>query len=426
MAVVTFGIIGLVVLIGLAAFLAASETALLRVSRIRIRFLIEKKVKKADRLEMLVADTDYFLPPLLLMVLIVQVTSASLATWLAIRISGNPGVGVIAGTAVVTVLMFIFGELVPKAAASRDAEKVSLGVTRPVAFLSRVLHPLAVLFQWIANGILALLGVNARSGAASIITDQGEIRAMVSAAEENAIIEQVEKEMIHSVFEFGETMAREVMIPRPDMVTLPASSTVRDALMISINYGYSRIPIYGNGLDDIIGLLYAKDLMKYLREESMEHSIKDIVREGYIIPETKPLNDLLRELQKRKVHMAIVVDEYGTVVGLVTIEDLLEEIVGEIFDEFDPEVRCIEKITPRQYLIEGRLSIDELNELAETDLPSEDVDSVGGLIMKVLGEVPKPGSTFELGGVKFTVERVRNNRVSKVMIELVKAEPVQE
>jgi CBS domain containing-hemolysin-like protein len=197
--------------------------------------------------------------------------------------------------------------------------------------------------------------------------------------------------------------------------------------MLTIDYGYSRIPVYEKELDDIVGVLYAKDLMKYFREESMDHAVREIVRESYIIPETKPLDDLLRELQKRKVHMAIVVDEYGTVVGLVTIEDLLEEIVGEIFDEFDPEVRFIEKVTPNQYLIDGRLSIDELNELAESDLPSEDVDSVGGLIMKALGEVPRPGSTFELDGITFTVERVRNNRVSKVMVELKKAtEPTGE
>jgi putative hemolysin len=424
---ISLGIIALLILICFAAFLAASETALLRVSRIRVRYLMEKKVKKSEKLDRLITDTDFFLPPLLLMVLIVQVTSASLATYLATKISGSPGVGVLAGTATVTVLMFIFGELVPKAAAARDPEKVALSVTRPVSFLSRILHPLAVFFQWIANGVLRILGMKIRAGAGSIVTDEGEIRALVTAAEEHDIIEEEEKEMIHSIFEFGDTMVREVMVPRPDMVTLPATSTVRDALMLTIDYGYSRIPVYEKELDDIVGVLYAKDLMKYFREENMDHAVREIVRESYIIPETKPLDDLLRELQKRKVHMAIVVDEYGTVVGLVTIEDLLEEIVGEIFDEFDPEVRFIEKVTSNQYLIDGRLSIDELNELAESDLPSEDVDSVGGLIMKALGEVPKPGSTFVLDGIKFTVERVRNNRVSKVMVELKKAtEPTGE
>ena len=424
---VALGIIGLLALICFAAFLAASETALLRVSRIRVRYLMEKKVKKSEKLDRLIADTDFFLPPLLLMVLIVQVTSASLATYLATKISGSAGVGVLAGTSTVTILMFVFGELVPKAAAAHDPEKVALSVTRPVSFLSRLLHPLAVFFQWIANGVLRLLGMKIRAGAGSIVTDEGEIRALVTAAEEHDIIEEEEKEMIHSIFEFGDTMVREVMVPRPDMVTLPATSTVRDALMLTIDYGYSRIPVYEKELDDIVGVLYAKDLMKYFREESMDHAVREIVRESYIIPETKPLDDLLRELQKRKVHMAIVVDEYGTVVGLVTIEDLLEEIVGEIFDEFDPEVRFIEKVTPNQYLIDGRLSIDELNELAESDLPSEDVDSVGGLIMKALGEVPRPGSTFELDGITFTVERVRNNRVSKVMVELKKAtEPTGE
>ncbi len=414
---IAIGVVGIVLLIAAAAYFAASETALLRVSRIRIRYLMEKKVKKADRLEKLVRDPDYFLPPLLLMMLIVQVTSASLATWLATRITKNPGIGVIVGTLVVTILMFTFGELIPKAAASHDTEKVALAVTRPVSLMSRVLHPIARLFQYLSNGILALLGFKVRTTAA-FITDEGEIKAMVTAAEEHDIIEEEEKEMIHSVFEFADTMAREVMGPRPDMITLPADATVREALVMTLEHGFSRIPVFGKDLDDIIGVLYAKDLLKYLREEDMEHAISDIVREGYIIPETKPLNDLLRELQKRHVHMAILVDEYGTVVGLVTIEDLLEEIVGEIFDEFDPEIRFVEEISKGKYLVDGRLSIDELNELAGSDLPSGDVDSVGGLIMKILGEVPKSGSTVELNGISFTVERVRNNRVSKVMVEI--------
>lgn len=418
--VVTLGIIALVLLIAISAYLAASETALMRVNRIRVRFLVEKKVDKADRLEKLVVNPDRFLPPLLLMVLVVQLTSASLATWLATRITGNAGIGVAVGTVVVTAMMFVFGELIPKAAASHDSEKVALGVTRPISLLSRALRPLALLFEYIAMGVLKIFGMSDVT-VERMVRDEGEIKAMVTAAEEHDVIEEEEKEMIHSIFEFGDTVVREVMVPRPDMVTLSDEATVRDALILTIEHGFSRIPVHHENMDKIAGILYAKDLMRNLKEGRLEEGVGPILREAYFIPETKVLSDLLKELQKRKVHMAIVVDEYGTVTGLVTIEDLLEEIVGEIFDEFDCEVELIEQIAPNRYSLDARYAIDDLNEMLGTELPSQDVDSVGGLVLKVLGEVPEAGASFVFDGVSFTVDRVENNRISKVIIELSEA-----
>jgi len=418
---IALGVIALVALIAMAAYLAASETALMRVSRIRVRYLVEKKVSKAERLERLVEDPDWFLPPLLLMVLAVQLSAASLATWIATRISHNPGIGVILGTAVVTILMFIFGELIPKAAASHNSEKVALRVTRFVTISSKLLRPIALLFQEAAKGVLRIFGI---SGATVelMVSDEGEIKAMVSEAERHDVIEEEEKEMIHSVFEFGDTVAREVMVPRPDMVTLPETATVRDALVLTIDYGYSRIPVYRESLDEVVGILYAKDLMKHLREGQLDTGIAGMARDAYFIPETKVLSDLLKELQKRKVHMAVAVDEYGTVTGLVTIEDLLEEIVGEIFDEFDREVELVEQLAPSKYSLDARVPIDDLNELIGTELPSEDVDTVGGLVLKVLGEVPKQGESLVFSGVAFTVEKVKNNRISKLIVEIIKDE----
>jgi putative hemolysin len=418
---IALGVVALVALIAMAAYLAASETALMRVSRIRVRYLVEKKVSKAERLERLVEDPDWFLPPLLLMVLAVQLSAASLATWIATRISHNPGIGVILGTAVVTILMFIFGELIPKAAASHNSEKVALRVTRFVTISSKLLRPIALLFQEAAKGVLRIFGI---SGATVelMVSDEGEIKAMVSEAERHDVIEEEEKEMIHSVFEFGDTVAREVMVPRPDMVTLPETATVRDALVLTIDYGYSRIPVYRESLDEVVGILYAKDLMKHLREGQLDTGIAGMARDAYFIPETKVLSDLLKELQKRKVHMAVAVDEYGTVTGLVTIEDLLEEIVGEIFDEFDREVELVEQLAPSKYSLDARVPIDDLNELIGTELPSEDVDTVGGLVLKVLGEVPKQGESLVFSGVAFTVEKVKNNRISKLIVEIIKDE----
>ncbi|MBU4240587.1 MAG: hemolysin family protein, partial [Actinobacteria bacterium] len=351
----------LVVLLVIAAYLAASETSLMRVSRIRVRYLVENEVARADKLERLVENPGYFLPSLLLMILVVQLTTASLATWMVTRLTNNAGVGVAAGTAVATVFMFVFGELIPKASASHNSERMALRVTRPITLLSKFLHPLAVLFEYIANGVLRLFH---RKGLTTemIVTDEGEIKAMVSAAGEYDVIEEEEKEMIHSVFEFGDTMVREVMVPRPDMVTLPHDAAVKDALALAIKHGYSRIPVHGDNLDDIVGVIYAKDLMKYLQKGNIDHGIEEIVRDAYVIPETKNLSELLRELRERKVHMSIVVDEYGTVAGLVTIEDLLEEIVGEIFDEFDLEVKLVDQVASNRFQVDARVNIDDINE----------------------------------------------------------------
>lgn len=415
---VAIGIVVFVVLIAMAAYFAASETALMKVSRIRIRYLVEKGEPKARKLEKLIEDPDRFLPTLLLMLLTVQLTTASLATWLATRIlNNNAGIGILVGTAVATALMFIFGELVPKAAASHNSERVSLMVTRPVSFLSRIFSPISKVFEFVARGILRILGRESQS-IEKIIRDEGEIKALVSVAEEDEVIEEQEKEMIHSVFEFGDTVVHEVMVPRPDMVVLPAAATIRDSLVEITENGFSRIPVYEETIDKIVGILYAKDLMDYLIEGRFDKNVKDLVRQAYVIPETKRISDLLREFQKRKVHISIVVDEYGTVVGLVTIEDLLEEIVGEIFDEFDREEKLVERIGANRYRVDARLNMDDLNERLKIEMPHEDVDTVGGLVFKVLGNVPDPGESFTYSGVTFKVERVRNNRVSMVIMDI--------
>lgn len=418
-------LIAIAVLIMLAAYLAASETAMMRVSRIRVRYLAEKKERNAEKLERLIKDPDRFLPPLLLMVLAVQLTSASLATWVTTRLSHNAGVGVAVGTAVITAMLFIFGELIPKAAASHDSEKIALRVSRPIAFLSILLRPVAIIFELVANGFLKLIGKEKLNGE-MIVRDEGEILTMVTAAEEHDVIEEEEKEMIHSVFEFGDTVVREVMVPRPDMITLAADATVEDAIGLTMEHGFSRIPVYKENLDDIVGVLYAKDLIKRLNKAEPGQRVGRMVRQAYFIPETKRLGELLRELQKLKVHMAIVVDEYGTVVGLVTIEDLLEEIVGEIFDEFDHEVKLVEQMAQKRFKVDARVSMDDLKELLGFELPHEEVDTVGGLVFKVMGKVPVPGEAFVYNGVAFKVEKVRNNRISKVMMEIIGENPEED
>ncbi|HEY5532037.1 MAG TPA: hemolysin family protein [Candidatus Anoxymicrobiaceae bacterium] len=421
-----FGFLALVALIALAAYFAACETALMRVSRIRVRYLVEKRVKKADKLEKLIEKPDFFYPTVLLLGLAVQLTAASLATWLTIRITHNSGLGVAIGTIIITALMFIFGELVPKAAASHNSEGIALRVTRPVTLLSRIFSPLTWLLEWIARGLLMFIGhkIDLNEG---IITEEGEIKALVSAAEEQDVIEEEEKEMIHSVFEFSDTLVREVMVPRPDMVALRSETSMQDALITVMEYGYSRIPVYMGELDNIVGVLYAKDLMAHLQEGKLDHPISEILRKAIIIPETQVLSELLKDLKKRKVHMSIVVDEYGTVVGLVTIEDLLEEIVGEIFDEYDREVSLVEKIDERHYRVDARMNLEDLSEILQVDIPgASDVDSVGGLVLKVLGHLPATGEKFDYNGISIRVEKLRSNRITKVILQLLESKTAQD
>jgi putative hemolysin len=419
---VLWSLLVLAILISISAYVAASETALMRVSRIRVRYLAEKKVGNAVKLERLIKEPDWFLPTVLLMALIVQLTSASIATWLTTRLTHNAAAGVAVGTTVIAAMMFIFGELVPKAAASHDPERVALRVTRPITILSTILRPVTLVLEWIAAGILKLFRIEKPKGE-MMVREEGEILTMVTAAEEHDVIEEEEKEMIHSVFEFGDTIAREVMVPRPDMVILPANATVENALGITTEYGFSRIPVFKDNVDNIVGLLYTKDLIEPLRRGELDRAVGDMVRDAYFVPETKRLGELLRELQERKVHMNIVVDEYGTVVGLITIEDLLEEIVGEIFDEFDLEVKLVEHVGPKRFRVDARMSMDDLSELLDFELPHEDVDTVGGLVFKVLGKVPSQGDTFVYHGIAFRVEKVRDHRISKVTLEIIGENP---
>jgi magnesium and cobalt exporter, CNNM family len=411
------GLICLILLICMAAFFAASETALMRVSRIRVRYLAEKKQKNAVKLEKLIENPDRFYPSILLAALVVQLSSASLATWITTRLTNNAGIGFAVGTAVITALMFIFGELVPKAGASHQSERVALRVTGVINFTAALLRPVAVACEWIARNILRGLGVETRAGD-ELVTEEGEIKALVSAAEERAVIEEEEKEMIHSVFEFSDTLVREVMVPRPDMVTLPAEASVKDAVALAVKRGYSRIPVYRKEVDNVVGVLYAKDLLRHMQEGKLSQQVGELIRPAIFIPETKVLSDLLKDFQSSKVHIGIVIDEYGTVVGLVTIEDLLEEIVGEIFDEFDREVSLIEKLADGRYRVDARMNLEDLGEILKLDLPEEeDVDSVGGLVLKVLGHVPVEGETFVYNNISMKVEKLRNNRISKVLME---------
>jgi len=253
------------------------------------------------------------------------------------------------------------------------------------------------------------------------VTEQ-EIKAMAEMASEEEVIEEGEKELIHSIFEFGDTLVREVMVPRPDIVAAPINSSVRQILDLVLRHGFSRIPVYRTTLDEIVGVVYAKDLLRHLHAGKENVPLDSIMREPFFVPETKKIDDLLREMQLRRVHIAIVTDEYGSVAGLVTIEDLLEELVGEIADEYDREEPQIEPVDEQTYRVNGRLSIDDVNELLDVKLPHEEWDTVAGLMNELLGAVPTQGETVTYDNITLTAEKVQGRRIAKVLIRKLASE----
>jgi len=311
--------------------------------------------------------------------------------------------------------MLIFAELVPETIAVQYRERLALWLARPLASVSVIAMPLVHLMVWLSNVISRLFGAQPR-GEMPFVTEE-EIKTLVDAGEEEGVIQEEEKEMIFSIFELEDTLAREVMVPRIDVVALDVRTPMLEALDAIMNAGHSRIPVYEETIDNVQGLLYAKDLLPYLREGRTDVPLKSILRQAYFIPETKRASDLLPDLQQRRVHMAVVVDEYGGVAGLVTIEDLLEEIVGEIQDEYDTEEPFVEFISDNEYVFDARVDLDDLNRLMNVSLPTDDSDTLGGFIYAALGKVPAVGDQVTFGDMGFTVKSVAGRRIKKVRVE---------
>jgi CBS domain containing-hemolysin-like protein len=312
-------------------------------------------------------------------------------------------------------LMLILGELVPETIAMQHSERLALLLARPLAVIAVLAMPLVRLMVWLSNAISRMFGAQ-RPGSMPFVTEE-EIKTLVDAGEEEGVIQEEEKEMIYSIFELGDTLAREVMVPRIDVVALDVTTPMVEALDTIMQAGHSRIPVYEETIDNVLGVLYAKDLLPNLRDGRTDVQLEAILREAYFIPETKKASDLLPDLQQRRVHMAVVVDEYGGMSGLVTIEDLLEEIVGEIQDEYDTEEPIVEFVGQDEYILDARVDLDDLNRLMDVSLPTDDNDTLGGFIYTELGKVPAVGDQVAFGDLSLTVESVAGRRIKKVRIQ---------
>jgi magnesium and cobalt exporter, CNNM family len=401
----------IVVLFIVSTVLSLTETAFTRVNRIRVLALEEEGVKNARRLVRMLDSPVATLNAVLLVLLAAQLASATLLGVLMERLLGPLGVAV--GTLVEVGVFFVFAEVAPKTYALQHTDRAALRVT-PLLHVLTTFPPLRILSRaliGLANVVLPGRGL--RQG--PFVTED-EIRTMADVAAEEQAIESQERTLIHSIFEFGDTLVREVMTPRPDMIAVEADDTVVVALQTAIEHGFSRLPAYEDSTDNIIGLVYLKDLVSLERGDQGFEPVRTAVRPAVFVPEQKRVAELLREMQQKQFHMAIVVDEYGGTAGLVTMEDLLEEIVGEIADEYDREEPQLERISDTELRVPGRTAIDEVNEELDVELPDDEWDTVGGLLFNLLGHVPEEGETVCLQGLEFSAERVQGHRIVTVHV----------
>ena len=407
-----WSLVAVAALTAIAAFLAAAETSLTRMSRARAMHLREEQRRGSAQLLGLVEQPARFLNLVLLLVLVVQFFATALFTSVMNSLVGG-GLGVVIAATVMTVITFIGAEVAPKTYAVQHTDRAALTVAPIVYILTRlpVLGPLTRLL--IAIGNVVTPGKGLKSGP---FVSEDEIKAMVDEAERDDVIEEEEREMIHSIFEFGDTILREVMVPRPDMVAVPLQTPLQQVLELILRTGFSRIPVYDGTFDEVVGLAYAKDVLRRLHDGQADKPLADILRPAPFMPESMRAAECLREMRRRKSHMVIVIDEYGGTSGLVTIEDLLEEIVGEIADEYDLEEPNIEPLPDGDYRVNARLGIDEVNELLDVQLPSTEWDSIGGLLFNLVGGVPREGQEVEFQGLRLRAERVQGRRIGRVRI----------
>lgn len=404
----------LVVLLVLSAFFSSSETALTTSNKIRMRTLAEAGDKRAARVLRVTSDQGKMLSAILIGNNIVNLSASSLATTLAIKIFGSMGAGI--ATGILTFLILIFGEVSPKTMATIRADKLALGVSGIIEFLMKILTPVIFIINKLSMGFLFLLRVKPDAEARTMTEE--EIRTIVDVGQESGVIENTERDMIHNLFDFGDAEAKEIMVPRIDMTFVQADATYEEVLRIFREDKFTRIPVYEDSTDQIIGILNMKDLL--LQDSSEEFSVRNYLREPYFTYEHKNTADLFLEMRKSSISLAIVLDEYGATAGLVTLEDLLEEIVGEIRDEYDTdEVDDITPLNDREFMVLGSANINDVNDALDVKFSSDDYDTLGGFCLGKLNHLPERNEIILTeDNILLRIEKVDKNRIEKIYIKL--------
>jgi putative hemolysin len=420
----------IVVLVLLNGVFSATEIALVTIRRSRLQQLVEEGHGAAVRVQRLKANPGRFLAVIQIGINFLGFLASAFAavslvdevgSWFQSFLPVEPdtanGLALVVVTVLLTLFTIVFGELVPKQIGLAHAERVAMTTSRLMEFLGTIFAPLVSALTWVTRRISRLFRADV---AADERISSEELRLIIEQGGEQGILEAEEEQMIHAVIELGDRRVHEVMVPRIAMVALAADATFDEAIDRVIDEGHSRIPVYESGIDEIIGIVYAKDLLPFLKAGAPERpTLRSLLRTPVFVPESMSVDDLLHELQRRKVHLAVVLDEYGGTAGLVTIEDLLEEIVGEIQDEYDEEEPMIVHLSDDEARVDGRAAVDDLAELFDTQLGLEDddeYDTVGGLIYHRIGGVPKPGDQVTVDGLTLTVESTDGRRVSKVLV----------
>lgn len=410
-------IIALLGFIILSAFFSCTETALFSLNKLQLKKMQKEeennwRVKSIIRL---LNDPQKTLISILIGNMFVNITASSLATYLAIKFIGNIGIGIASGIMIFTIL--VFGEIVPKSLAVANAEKISKRVAKPIEIISTGLLPLIKLFKVIISALYYFFGKR-RVKEKKEITEE-DLITLIDAGKDEGVIEEEEKEMIRNIFEFGDTMVKEVMIPRVDMACIPSDTKLGLILKLIKKMGHSRFPVYEETIDNIVGILYAKDLLGIYEQwysSKDKFSLKEIIRKTYFVPENKKIDELLDIFQKDRIQIAIAIDEYGGTAGLITMEDVVEEVVGEIIDEYDKEIKLFEIIGDNIVIADAIISIDKINEILNIEIPENGFETLGGFIFDLLGRVPKKGEKIKYQDCQMIIEQVVKNRIRRVKI----------
>lgn len=412
----------LIILVIFSGVFSASETALTAFKSIALEEINDKNPKIGKRLKEWLTKPNDMLTALLLGNNIVNILATSIATTFITTILAKnnllhtKGMSILISTTFMSIIILIFGEITPKIIAKNHSAKISSKVIGPVYILSKITKPLIIILTWISKLISRILGIEINDE--MMMMTEKDIISYINVGEAEGIIEEEEKDMIESIVTFGETSAKEIMTPRTSVYAIEGNKTINEVWNDLIKLGYSRIPVYNGVIEDVLGLLYVKDLLNAVKEGKIDCPVKNFVRKAFFVPETKPVLKILADFKDSKVHMAIVIDEYGGVVGVVTIEDVVEEIFGEIRDEYDKEEDSIKKLSDFEYEIDARLDIETINKELEIFLPlSEDYESLGGLILNELDEMAKVEDTVTLENIKLKVKEIKKNRISKIILK---------
>jgi putative hemolysin len=409
-----------IIVLCLSAFFSAAETAFTAANRIRLRHLIGENTSISKRLEAIYKNPKQLITAILLGNNLANVAASTLATAVLLNLLQGQGMSMAASMTIITIfmtiLLLIFGEITPKTFAIKQPETLAISFSKFILPFMLFTKPIIIVFQWISYGIGRIFGISTEEDKRVITVE--EIKTMLTLGSEEGVLEKEKKEMLHSVFEFSETVVREIMTPRTDTVCISVEDTVRDAIHLIIEKGHSRIPVYEERIDNIIGIIYAKDLLSIIKSDQQD-SIRKFMRQAVFIPESKNVEELLQQMKRAKFHLAIVVDEYGGMAGIVTLEDIIEEIIGEIQDEYDVnEETLITQLKNGGYLVDAGMNTKDLGEKINFEFPEDDdYDTIGGFVLSALGKFPAQGEKLTYKTLLIIVKEISKRRIHKVEIQ---------